>query len=156
MIQCDIWSLFWVCSSLFPRCPLRVPGAGREGGRLGMAGGIGASRRDVWGAVSPSPSLFPECSAHPGAEGVGERPGEGARLLICSCQAANRLRRFKTVKKAVSYHWIPPTGYLPNSVISQKNTHVNLFNVSSWVYLTSFLEQNASQSEMKKQQNEVT
>lgn len=74
-------------SPVFSRPPFRVPGAWGEGRRASLAGGIRASRGA--GAAPPSQSLFPECRAHPGAEGERERPGEGRRLLICTSKAAN-------------------------------------------------------------------
>lgn len=102
-----IHDTLWYCifdqslSPLFSRSPSGVSGAGGEGRRLGLARGIGASRGAVYGAAPPSPSLFPECRAHPGAEGERAGPGEGRRLLICSSKAVNRLRRFKNVKQTV-------------------------------------------------------
>lgn len=88
-------------SPLFSRSPSGDSGAGGEGRNLRLARGIGPSRGAVWWAAPPSQSLFPECRAHPGAEGERERPGEGRRLLICSLKAANILRRFKNVKHTV-------------------------------------------------------
>lgn len=104
-------------SSLLSRCCFRVPGAGREGRRPRLARGIGASN----GAVSSSPSLFPKCCAHPGAEGAGNRPGEGMRLLICISKAENRLRRFDCEEKPSRALELSAAGYMQNNVILQKN-----------------------------------
>lgn len=93
---------FHVCSFSFFRSSFRVPGTGGEGRRPELARGIGLSRGAVYRPALPSPSLFPECRAHPGAEGEGERHGEGVRLLILSSKAENRPWRFKNVKQQTS------------------------------------------------------
>lgn len=96
---------YFLFTPIFSRSPpFGVPGARGEGRRLRLARGFGASRGA--GAAPPSPSFFPECRAHPGAEGERERPGEGRRLLICTSKAANRLWRSKNVKQTVPDLWL--------------------------------------------------
>lgn len=76
-----------MCSfSLCFRFQWGVSSARGKGRKLRLARGTGAAR---WAGPTPaSSSLFPECRAHPGAEGEGARPGEGRSLLICTFEAA--------------------------------------------------------------------
>lgn len=89
-------SLSTILCCLF-RAALGLPGDGGEGGRLSLAGGLRALWR-VWGAAPSSQSLFPKCSAHPGA--AGERLGEGG------CRVVSELMRqasFIVVNMLIEY-----------------------------------------------------